>query len=74
MTANDTGLVMKKKALRHNEYYATQQVFDNLYALSKNGCKFTNLIVFTQSKWPKMNHETWPFQMIAKRGILITEK
>ena len=44
MTANDTGLVMKKKALRHNEYYAMQQVFDNLYALSKKGCKFTNLM------------------------------
>ena len=44
MTANDTELVKKKKALRHNEYYAMQPVFDKLFALSKNGGNFTNLI------------------------------
>ena len=44
MTANDTELVKKNKALRHNEYYAMQPVFDKLYALSKSDCNFTNLM------------------------------
>jgi len=44
MTAHDTKLVKKNKSLRHNEYYATQPVFDKLYALSKDGCNFYNLM------------------------------
>ena len=30
--------------LRHNEYYGMQDTFDNLYAASKNGEVFTDLI------------------------------
>lgn len=30
--------------LRHNEYYGTQEIFDSLYAKSKNGQVFTNLM------------------------------
>ena len=44
MTAKDEKLVRKKKALRHNEYYNMQSIFDNLYALSKNGCNHYNLM------------------------------
>lgn len=33
----------KKKLLRHNEYYDTQDIFDNLYKQSLQGCKFKNL-------------------------------
>jgi len=44
MTANDTELVKKKKALRHNEYYAMQSVFDKIYSSSKKGHNFNNLM------------------------------
>lgn len=30
--------------LRHNEYYGTQKIFDSLYAQSKSGQKFNNLM------------------------------
>ena len=30
--------------LRHNEYYGMQDTFDNLYAASKNGEVFTDLM------------------------------
>ncbi len=32
------------EALRHSEYYGMQETLDNLYARSKNGEKFTNLM------------------------------
>ena len=30
--------------LRHNEYYGMQEIFDELYAKSKNGETFTDLM------------------------------
>ena len=44
MATKGEELVKKKKALRHNEYYNMQQVFDSLYALSKKGCNHYNLM------------------------------
>jgi len=43
MTA-EARILVKNKALRHNEYYDTQQLFDNLYALSQVNQKFHNLM------------------------------
>lgn len=34
----------KNQKIRHNEYYGTQSVFDDLYCESKNGKKFRNLM------------------------------
>lgn len=36
--------------LRHNEYYGMQDTFDNLYAASKNGEVFTDLMSIVPSK------------------------
>ena len=33
----------KKDKLRYNEYYSTQEVFDDLYARAQQGVKFQNL-------------------------------
>ncbi|WP_258280672.1 MULTISPECIES: hypothetical protein [unclassified Clostridium] len=35
----------KRQKLRNNEYYNMQDVFDNLYKDSKEGKRFTNLVV-----------------------------
>ena len=35
---------IKKQKLRNNEYYDTQKIFDDLYAKSKDGKKFTDLM------------------------------
>jgi len=43
MTAENSKLV-KNEALRQNEYYDMQPVFDKLYALSKMGCNHYNLM------------------------------
>ncbi|MFC4025490.1 group II intron reverse transcriptase/maturase [Oceanobacillus longus] len=40
---------MKRKKLRHNEYYNLQECFDNLYARSVNGEKFYGLIELMSS-------------------------
>lgn len=34
----------KKKKIRHNEYYDTQEIFDDLYDKSQKGYKFKNLL------------------------------
>ena len=44
MAAQNIELVKKKKALRQNEYYDMQPVFDRLYALSKKGFNHYNLM------------------------------
>ena len=44
MTANDAEKVKKKAALRYNEYYDLQSVFDRLYDLSKKGVNHYNLM------------------------------
>ena len=49
MTA-ETPTLEKNSALRFNEYYDTQQVFDNLYALSQVNQKFHNLMDLILSK------------------------
>ncbi len=36
--------VLKRQKLRNNEYYDTQQIFDELYAQSLKGAKFTDLM------------------------------
>lgn len=40
----------KRKKLRHSEYYGMQETFDNLYARSKNGNNFYNLIEIMKSE------------------------
>lgn len=40
----------KKKKLRNNEYYSTQDLYDDLYKRSKKGEKFTDLLSIIQSK------------------------
>ncbi|MDY6011871.1 group II intron reverse transcriptase/maturase [Clostridium sp.] len=42
--------IRKKKALRNNEYYDMQRVFDELYLLSSKGSKFTKLMDIIQSR------------------------
>ena len=37
-------LILKKKALRNNEYYLLQEKFDNLYLEAKLGKRFTKLM------------------------------
>jgi group II intron reverse transcriptase/maturase len=37
---------LKRQKLRNNEYYDTQQIFDNLYAESKENVIFTNLMQY----------------------------
>lgn len=39
-----TGKLKKKQAIRNNEYYDTQAVFDDLYAKAKQNHNFTNLL------------------------------
>lgn len=43
------GNTLKKNALRYNEYYLIQKVFDRLYKQSVNKCKFKNLIGIIKS-------------------------
>lgn len=38
--------VLKRQKLRNNEYYDTQQIFDNLYTQSLKNATFTNLMQF----------------------------
>ncbi len=40
----------KKQSLRNNEYYSTQEIFDNLYQRSQNGENFTHLMELIASK------------------------
>lgn len=40
----------KKQTLRNNEYYGTQEMFDELYDKAKNGYKFHNLMEIITSK------------------------
>ena len=40
---------LKRQKLRNSEYYDLQAVFDKLYADSKNGKRFTNLLDIIQS-------------------------
>ena len=35
--------IIKRKNLRHNEYYNMQEVFDNLYKKSKQGNKLNKI-------------------------------
>lgn len=39
-----TKIMKKKKKIRHNEYYDTQEMFDDLYDKSQKGYKFKNLL------------------------------
>lgn len=48
MTANNKSL--KKAKLRYNEYYNTQETFDELYLLSKKGYRFKNLVPIIKSE------------------------
>ncbi|MCP8386089.1 hypothetical protein [Clostridioides difficile] len=45
-----TTKTQKKKALRFNEYYDTQDIQDKLYQLGKENCKFTNLVELITDK------------------------
>ena len=38
--------LLSVESLRYSEYYGQQETFDNLYAMSKNGENFTNLMEF----------------------------
>ncbi len=44
MVKENNKKLLSEESLRHNEYYGMQKVFDNLYASSKNGEVFENLI------------------------------
>lgn len=41
--------MLKRKKLRHNEYYEMQHCFDNLYAQSGNGQNFYDLMKWIRS-------------------------
>ncbi len=41
---------IKKQKLRNNEYYDTQKIFDDLYAKSKDGKKFTDVMSIITSE------------------------
>jgi len=41
---------LKKQKLRNNEYYGTQQMFDDLYTQSQQGYKFQNLMKHIESE------------------------
>lgn len=41
---------LKKRAIRHNEYYSMQNILDALYMDSKNNCRFTNLMEIITSE------------------------
>lgn len=41
---------LKKKLLRNNEYYGTQELFDDLYRLSDKGAVFTDLMPLITSE------------------------
>lgn len=41
---------LKVQRLRNNEYYGTQEVFDNLYKRSEEGCKFKRLMPLITSE------------------------
>lgn len=43
-------LLKKKQKLRNNEYYEMQDVFDNLYNMSKEKYKFNDLMIYIASK------------------------
>lgn len=45
-----TTMLRKRKALRNNEYYDMQGVFDELYSLSQKGSKFTKLMEIIKSR------------------------
>ena len=45
-----TTKTQKKKALRFNEYYDTQDIQDKLYQLGKENYKFTNLVELITDK------------------------
>jgi hypothetical protein len=36
--------LLSVESLRYSEYYDQQETFDNLYAMSKNGENFTNIM------------------------------
>ena len=42
--------MLKKKLLRNNEYYGTQELFDELYKMSQKGCCFTDLMSLITSR------------------------
>jgi hypothetical protein len=42
----------KKQSLRNNEYYNTQELFDDLYKKSQHGEIFTQLWIPAQSECP----------------------
>lgn len=44
------GKQLSVESLRHMEYYGMQQTFDDLYARSKNGENFTNLMELILSR------------------------
>lgn len=46
-----TEITKKKKKIRHNEYYDTQEMFDDLYEKSKKGYKFNNLLYSSFTSW-----------------------
>jgi len=41
---------LKKKLLRNNEYYGTQELFDDLYKMSQKGCCFNDLLSLISSR------------------------
>lgn len=42
--------MLKKKLLRNNEYYGTQELFDDLYKMSQKGCCFNDLLSLISSR------------------------
>ena len=44
MTKANNKKLLSEETLRHNEYYGMQGVFDNLYARSKSGEVFEDLM------------------------------
>jgi group II intron reverse transcriptase/maturase len=44
MTKENNKKLLSEESLRHNEYYGMQNVFDELYAKSKSGEEFTDLM------------------------------
>ncbi|WPS85582.1 hypothetical protein SMD22_00550 (plasmid) [Brevibacillus halotolerans] len=44
------GKLLKRRKIRHNEYYSTQEMFDDLYAKSNNGYVFKDLMTLITSE------------------------
>lgn len=42
-TKTKSNVIKKKQKLRNNEYYGTQELFDELFSLSSKGRNFKNL-------------------------------